>query len=859
MASEATDSGNLNGDYVLSQTPGGKETQKRFPAQFSNYPGKPAFFDVYSPTIRSLYSQVFWKALPPVDLPKEVVQRFDGKGMAIVGFEVDQVRRTQAGDVSVPISVAYNHHFESTIIGKRAAFEHALIQGPGDPRIPEKHGHGAGSAWKPGQREWVVREKEPGALPTSQSIGGANGGEYRKSFHGYAPGFVQVVESPTQIQITPMQIDTWNRDKMNISHPTRFVPGPVPRSSQAPTSGADALYSGLLECPVTTRLQKHVSGEAIVRLQGGPCSSPPESGDECLALARSALFGQQRRFVPDPAPAGSTGCTAMADSREMDLVRVHFKANHTGRSTLNLHQDPRLRGTADGACATHARKFVGASSPLVNVSVSLDLTLQQARISLAGPASVWFGVGFNAVAMADSPWALIVDGSGAVTERKLGPHEAGRLLEPSVSLEETKVQGDLRSVTLTRPLKGASSDYYTFTPFTDGSGELNFISAVGNTPNLSYHNQRTAGQLTFLPVDVNGACICRGKPIPFGQGTGSLEYQPTGQPEDQGSGSVGFNNHCPEQPRSDLLAMRNPTCDLRNYSGGQLACHHMWCLLDADQPIPWPDRPLEYTLKFRFWVEEYNTSYHTVLRRVTWGIASPVEYDVPKCSEGVMGCSRERDGSWIHTIKGTFTGEGSLSAAHFHCHAPTCLSMAMYRCSKGTKVCDQTTGELLCMERPVYGNSSADPFAEPGYIFQPPCLWGSEEFGLQPPPSVEGPQECEVGQISAATPSSTATATTKNTEATTCNNGNRSSSSIIITIIISTNNTNQTTNNNYQNSHNRKDNHTITRTTTTTIATPTTATATTTTTTTTATTTQAATAPLVTALAKATTAAAHGE
>ena len=26
------------------------------------------------------------------------------------------------------------------------------------------------------------------------------------------------------------RIDTWNREKMNISHPTRFVPGPVPRT-----------------------------------------------------------------------------------------------------------------------------------------------------------------------------------------------------------------------------------------------------------------------------------------------------------------------------------------------------------------------------------------------------------------------------------------------------------------------------------------------------------------------------------------------------------------------------------------------------------------------------------------------------
>ena len=31
----------------------------------------------------------------------------------------------------------------------------------------------------------------------------------------------------------PARIDTWNREKMNISHPTRFVPGPVPRTFSA--------------------------------------------------------------------------------------------------------------------------------------------------------------------------------------------------------------------------------------------------------------------------------------------------------------------------------------------------------------------------------------------------------------------------------------------------------------------------------------------------------------------------------------------------------------------------------------------------------------------------------------------------
>eukprot|EP00435_Cladocopium_sp_Y103_P042616 s1165_g11.t2 len=102
----------------------------------------------------------------------------------------------------------------------------------------------------------------------------------------------------------------------------------------------------------------------------------------------------------------------------------------------------------------------------------------------------------------------------------------------------------------------------------------------------------------------------------------------------------------------------------------------------------------------------------------------------------------------IHTIHGTFTGEGHLAAAHFHCHAPTCLSMQMYRCPLGTKVCNATTGTLLCEERPRYGHGE-DDFGEslrfaygrieqPGYILQPPCLWGSRDFGLEDPPSVEG-------------------------------------------------------------------------------------------------------------------------
>ena len=90
--------------------------------------------------------------------------------------------------------------------------------------------------------------------------------------------------------------------------------------------------------------------------------------------------------------------------------------------------------------------------------------------------------------------------------------------------------------------------------------------------------------LLWLPDEQSaGACLCSSPAAPFGEATGSLRYVPTAQSADAGSGEVKFGNSCAPKPRSDLLAMQNPTCDLRTYAGGQTACHHMWSLLDADQ------------------------------------------------------------------------------------------------------------------------------------------------------------------------------------------------------------------------------------------------------------------------------------
>merc|ERR1719428_2748536 len=125
----------MNGEYPFSATPGG--TPGMFPRQYKDYPGGVESFDVYSPPITTLYSQVWWKPLAPVDLPAHIVQKYNGTGMAIVGWEIDQVRRTPNGDVSVPISASYNHHYGSTIIGAGASFRKVTLNGPSDPRLEE--------------------------------------------------------------------------------------------------------------------------------------------------------------------------------------------------------------------------------------------------------------------------------------------------------------------------------------------------------------------------------------------------------------------------------------------------------------------------------------------------------------------------------------------------------------------------------------------------------------------------------------------------------------------------------------------------------------------------------------------------
>ena len=89
---------NMNGHYDISPTPNAnpnKASKWTTTGDFKDYPGGVEYFDAYHGPITSTYGQVWWTHTSN-DLPADIVERFHGKTMAIVGMESDQVCRTWA-------------------------------------------------------------------------------------------------------------------------------------------------------------------------------------------------------------------------------------------------------------------------------------------------------------------------------------------------------------------------------------------------------------------------------------------------------------------------------------------------------------------------------------------------------------------------------------------------------------------------------------------------------------------------------------------------------------------------------------------------------------------------------------------
>ena len=90
--------------------------------------------------------------------------------------------------------------------------------------------HGAAS-WHHTVKRGDMEDAAAGSgVPTSQFYSEGNGGEFRKSYHGYPRGYAQLIESPEFFHIQPMQIDTKNRHYNG----TDFRPDLLPKVPKVP-------------------------------------------------------------------------------------------------------------------------------------------------------------------------------------------------------------------------------------------------------------------------------------------------------------------------------------------------------------------------------------------------------------------------------------------------------------------------------------------------------------------------------------------------------------------------------------------------------------------------------------------------
>ena len=249
-----------------------------------------------------------------------------------------------------------------------------------------------------------------------------NGGEHRKSFKYLPQGTGQLLESPTSFVLQPMLINTYFQNKTsNKTARELFHEAPLPQNSLAPVG---ANYSGLMECPCTTRTVKIITG--YVTASQGKCKKSVMTAQECFNAVANLLGGDAVSNVTEVSASAPSGCYVIA----------HTDGNEA-RYNTNLSSTIQCGDTSGRAVRSKGRAQNQNND--FEIQIDLDEGSQNATITLIGPSDVWFGVGFDAQNMADAPYTIVVDGTGVVSERKLANHMPVRRMSSLLRSPPTKI------------------------------------------------------------------------------------------------------------------------------------------------------------------------------------------------------------------------------------------------------------------------------------------------------------------------------------------------------------------------------------------------------------------------------------
>ncbi|CAE7611237.1 unnamed protein product [Symbiodinium pilosum] len=702
--------------YQISNPPGATKDWKGTPGNYSvdfmhNVKGKVEYFDVYG-EVRTKYSQVYWTRNAPINLPKELVDRFNGKVMAITGYEVDQVTHEgpqtgstttesnlggfscypecSQGDRSIPSYHAYNHHYFSWLVGSDAEVydrKHPVhIPNPTSTGVRDlPHGH---------------------EYPTNIVFKENPGGEFRKSYHGYPGGFAQLIHSPKTWLVEPMQIDTHNR-KFGINSQEGYTEWFLPKRSQGKETDRQNGLSPLIECPCTDRITLETVSTPTMQSQG-TCHDPVANASSCFAEVQNIIHVNRSSTIDDAKQPW--GCLLKPTGDHYEAIFNKAQSTKTCEST----QPMELAGQAQLGQLTN---------------LTLHTNSSNVTITISGPDAYWFGVGFNAQAMSALPYAVIVEAGGRVSERKLENHGPGKQLKASVTLLSSTVSSSIRTVTLTRSLQGLDTDHYTFP---SSPGQIDVITAVGSTPTLSYHKAHTGGKIMLLPQK-EAACVCQPTQTHF------LNYMNKDRSEFEGYA-------CADEPRSDMLKhgdgtgrnVSNAACHPQTYHGGLQCCKNQYFLTDLEQDHLIPNETDIYFLKWRYYFQEYlpASSKAAASHKHLHHWVFLIDEQINDYEEDSVQYGTESVGRITAHVTGKEMGLEDVPVAYTtitplvmtpHCHAPSCLREELWNAD---------TGEIICNVTARYGSteygSVNNVFNEANYIALPPCIFGYQP-GLQKP------------------------------------------------------------------------------------------------------------------------------
>jgi len=159
----------------------------------------------------------------------------------------------------------------------------------------------------------------------------------------------------------------------------------------------------------------------------------------------------------------------------------------------------------------------------ISVAFMFDYDAGEVTITMQGPSDQWFGVGFGASSM-DGTYAIINEGNNDISERKLGDHNSGSSLTNSFSTESYNVNGDIRTVVVTRDITGSDGDYYTFSTYAADDTLSLIWGTTAGAETLEQHSSKGTGSVTFIETTDPSSDECTLSVT--GDGSTTTTYEP---------------------------------------------------------------------------------------------------------------------------------------------------------------------------------------------------------------------------------------------------------------------------------------------------------------------------------------------